>query len=368
MWSTTSDRRNAVLIAGQSGRALAQAAVRAGYAPLVADLFADGDTREAAVDTREAGSLNTHDLLPALQALAADRAPIGLVLGSGFEDRAPLIAALGERFPIIGNDATTVDHVKDSVAFAAACVSLGLPHPAIRLGPPGEAGWLAKQEGGSGGFHVRPAAPDAAPAPGWYVQQTVAGDPVGVLFVADGRSARLLAVTDQWADPAPDKPFRFGGAVWPSATSAAIQTGLAEAAHLLAGAFRLRGLNSLDALASEDGFTVLEVNPRPSATIDLFPEWNVFAWHLASCGGNLPPAPAAPAGARAMALAYASRSIVFEDAIAWPEWTADRMRRGNRIAAGEPFCSVHAKAATAGEARALAKERVAEITAAVERL
>ena len=246
-------------------------------------------------------------------------------------------------------------------------MELGLPHPAVRLRAPHEGGWLLKQEGGAGGFHIRPAGPDSIPVPGWYLQQAVPGDPAGVLFVADGKSAQLLAMTDQWTDPAPDKRFRFGGAVRPSAVSAQVRDGLAEAMSLLTEKFRLRGLNSLDVLVGEDGFTVLEVNPRPSATIDLFPDWPLFAWHIASCRGTLPPSPVRLPGARAVALAYARQDIVFDEAVAWPDWTADRTRRGNRITAGEPFCSVHGEAETAEEARALVVERAAQITRVVGR-
>ena len=355
-----------MLIAGQSGRALAQAAVRAGYAPLVADLFGDSDTRESADDVREIQSLGGEILVPALDALAEGRSPAGLVLGSGFEDRTELIATLDERFGIIGNDAATIARVKDPIAFAGACASLGLPHPAVRLDEPGKSGWVLKQNGGSGGFHVRPAAPGAAPARGWYVQKMAAGIPAGVLFLGDGRSARVLAVTAQWTDPAPQRPFRFGGAVRPSSLTKSVEASLAIAAAALTRHFGLRGLNSLDALVRKRAFTVLEINPRPGATIDLFSAWPLFMWHIEACHGVLPDVLPPLPGAAAMALVYATCDIVMGEDFAWPSWAADRQKKGSRVKAGEPLCSVHGETASADEARKLVAARAAAILAKAE--
>src|SRR4051812_34826943 len=97
----------AILVAAQSGRALAAAARRAGYRPLVADLFGDRDTLALAqayrpLRGRFGHGLGDRNVLPALEALAADApTPIaGLVLGSGFERSPRLMAALARRFPL----------------------------------------------------------------------------------------------------------------------------------------------------------------------------------------------------------------------------------------------------------------------------
>ena len=110
----------AVLIAAFSGRALAQSARRAGFEPLVADAFGDLDTKEAAaavrvIDGAMATGFRTKPLVAALDALASSSStrPIGLVLGSGFEDKPRLIAALGSRYRLIGNDAATYKACKD---------------------------------------------------------------------------------------------------------------------------------------------------------------------------------------------------------------------------------------------------------------
>ena len=150
----------AVLIASLSGRALAQAAVRSRYRPLVADLFADLDTcRLAEAVGRVEGSIeegfDAASLRAALRRLGRSRPVAGLVYGSGFEAHPQLLAAIGDASALLGNRPEAVQRLKDPVQFAALCDSLGIDHPAIALTPPsGSDRWLRKRRGASGGHHV----------------------------------------------------------------------------------------------------------------------------------------------------------------------------------------------------------------------
>jgi predicted ATP-grasp superfamily ATP-dependent carboligase len=155
-----------VLIAALSGRALASAARRAGFTPLVVDAFGDMDMRASAGAYRCLGAaahqgFRASSLLPALTELerGAERAPIGLVLGSGFEDTPRLIASLAKRFTLLGNDAEAIAKSKRPEAFFSLLDRLGIAHPETRLDTPeAPEGWLSKRIGGSGGAHVlRPA-------------------------------------------------------------------------------------------------------------------------------------------------------------------------------------------------------------------
>ena len=118
---------DAVLIAAQAGRALAEAARRAGLRPYVADLFGDSDTRMLAEAYRPLpgrfGTAPAADAtLAALDDLAAQAGrPVGLILGSGFEDTPDLIGRLAAQHRLIGASAGTVAALKDPLAFAALC-------------------------------------------------------------------------------------------------------------------------------------------------------------------------------------------------------------------------------------------------------
>ena len=76
------------MVVAVSGRALAAAARRAGYVPLVADFFADDDTREIAHACRKLDGLKPgfqwKTLEPALEALAeeAPLPPLGVICGA----------------------------------------------------------------------------------------------------------------------------------------------------------------------------------------------------------------------------------------------------------------------------------------------
>src|SRR5262245_16649741 len=164
----SSEEGAAVLIAAASGRAIAAAACRAGYRPLVLDFFADTDTREicAATCQVEGGIENgftEENLIPALEEIAEGENPCGVVYAAGFEDRPGLLECLAQRFTLLGNPPAVVRHIKDPVRLAGLCAALSIPHPEIRLENPEEPQkWLLKSAGGSGGTHVAPVS--AAPA------------------------------------------------------------------------------------------------------------------------------------------------------------------------------------------------------------
>lgn len=359
----------AVLIVAASGRALAASARRGGYVPLVVDWFGDADTLAlAGAHARLEGGMvhgMTADALDAAITKVTDgQEPCGVVCGTGFEDRPELLAHLAQRFRIFGTDANTVAALKDPNAFASLCKALEIPHPETTLTRPLDpAGWLAKRKGGAGGGHVRQAAEREA-AHDVYYQRHVAGTPVSALLVADARRARVLGLSTQWTSPAPRRPFRYGGAVRPAHLTQKIADRLAETVAHIAATIPLAGLNSADFLVAGDDFRLLEINPRPSATLDIFEPsgGSLFALHISACAGALDFAVPNLPGAMATALVYAERDLIVP-ALEWPDWTADRPHAGAAIGAGEPLCTVHAFATTVAEARRLVDDRLATVLA-----
>jgi methenyltetrahydromethanopterin cyclohydrolase len=339
----------AVLIAALSGRALAQSAVRARYRALVADLFADLDTCAMADEVvRVEGSIEEGfdgvALISALHRLRQARAVSGLVYGSGFEAHPALLAAVADEFALLGNRPETVRRLKDPLQFAALCRTLAIAHPEIALSPPAGPGrWLRKERGASGGRHV---CWSRAPEPLCYWQAHVEGRPISLSFVCDGRSAHVLAATEQWPDPTPRWPFRFGGIARPARIAEAMARQLAAIVARITEELGLVGLNSADFLVADGAFTLLEVNPRPGAALDVLDDVDgeLFHWHVESCRGRLPQRPARFHGAAAARIVYARETIPSVPAIAWPEWTADRQPAGTVVPAGAPLCTVIAKA------------------------
>lgn len=350
-----------ILIAAFSGRALAAAARRAGDDVEVADLYADLDTaRYARACWKLPGGARGFErdaLIAAVERRAA--AVRGLVYGAGFEHDPDLLAALAARLPLLGNPPDVVAAVKDPLRFAALLARLGLPHPPTTLTPPRVGAWLAKEAGGTGGTHIAPAEQMCA-APERYFQQHIPGRALAALFLADGHGASTLGFSEQWVDGDDGAPFRYGGCAGPARPEPPLASAIAEACSALAQALCLVGLNSLDLLVDGDTFHILEVNPRPGATLDIFdrgPGVPLWRLHLEGVAGRLPPVAECGGGARAAAVVYAPWDIAIPMGLSWPRWTADRGGAGTVVRRGEPICTVTAAAPSLAAARDVAARR-----------
>jgi predicted ATP-grasp superfamily ATP-dependent carboligase len=379
-----------------SARALAASARKGGYAVAAVDYFCDTDlaaltTACERIPRDSQGRVDADGLLGAAARLAPAgcHPEWGLVYGSGFEDRPELLQrlALGRR--LFGNSPQVLTRAKDPVQLAALLDGLGIPHPEVRLEPPapGEArAWLRKRIGGAGGVHIREAGTgpqgSAVESGSFYYQRRVEGRTVAALLLADGRTARALGLSLQWACPgSPDRPFRFGGAVAPVAFPEALGRRLAGAAVAVAESLGLVGLNGVDFVVPEEdgGFSLIEVNPRPVAAAGIFDRFggpSLFDLHVRAAAGALPPLPAGgwfpPDAAFASAVVYADEAIVMSQDFAWPSWSADRPAAGTRVGPGEPICTVFAEArgpaadARAEEARALVLRRAEALRATIK--
>ncbi|HET7593991.1 MAG TPA: ATP-grasp domain-containing protein [Stellaceae bacterium] len=367
--STSLREARPALIAALSGRALAAAAARAGERAIVLDLFADRDTaRHAKACVALPRGPYGFARKAVLEAVARRAGEVrGLVYGAGFEHDPALLGDIAKLVSLLGNSPETVAAAKDPLAFAALLARLGLPHPPTTREPPHGDGWLRKSIGGSGGGHIAPASVAAPDAGDFYFQKRVAGRAVSAAFLADGRSAHVLGFSEQWIAGDAASPFRYGGCAGPVPLPPALAAAIEAACHAIASALGLIGLNSLDLLIDGDGFHIIEVNPRPGATLDIFDgQRGISLWrlHLDAVAGRLPSVPSdAPAETRAAAVVYAAERIVIPAAMAWPAWTADRGTAGTIVDRGEPVCTVRARAATARAARDHAERRGARLLA-----
>ena len=359
------------LIVAVSGRALAQSAARGGYRPVVLDLFADRDTREAATACRRvsvAGALRFEPsaVLRAARTLARGA---GLVYGSGFEGRTALLERLGRGRTVYGNTPTTVALVRDPARFFPLLRRLGIRYPTVRFTPPSGPGrWLVKAQGSAGGTRVQPAGSRPASTAD-YFQRFVAGDSRSVTFLADGRRARVLGFNRQWTAPTPNRPYLYGGAVGGLKPGAWLRNEIEDALDALVLRTGLVGLNGLDYILHDDTWLVLELNPRPTATFELYDAdypGGLFHRHLRACEGELPRRAASPRAVRAHAVVHAP-GFALARGIRFPPWCRDLPAMNTRFAAGDPVCTVHASAPSATLAVALARRRTRALEQALGR-
>ncbi|MDQ6438254.1 ATP-grasp domain-containing protein [Mesorhizobium sp. LHD-90] len=368
MHASSPNSAGAVLIAAISGRSLAAAARRAGFSPLVADLFRDNDTvalsGRAALAAGDLGSGIDFGRLPdTLRDLAAGDRVEALVLGSGFEQRPDAIDALAEKFPLAGNRAAAIARVKEPQRLAEDCAELGIPHPEFRREKPADPeNWLVKTAGGAGGGHVA-GANGAAVKPGRYFQRFIEGRNLSALFIADRRAAHLVGFSRQWASPAPGAPYRYGGAVRLRRFDRREAARIAQWLSGLTARAGLTGLCSADFIRNEDGCHLVEINPRPGATLDIFDDEAapLLKAHIEACRGKPFRVPRFD-DSMASLVTYTSRPIERFPKIAWPDWTADRQPAGTRLAAGDPVCTVFARGGSAGTTRRAAEALAAGLS------
>jgi uncharacterized protein len=362
------------LVVAVSGRALAGSAARAGHPVVVLDLFDDRDTRAVASRCRSVRAprrlrFDGRVLLAAAGALAPPGSCAGLVYGAGFEDRGDLLARLAAGRRLYGNDPSVVAAVRDPERFFPLLDRLQIRHPEVRLRPPRTpSGWLVKQVGGGGGAQVRFAA-GHPPRAGSYFQRLEPGRTLSALFLAARGRACFIGINEQWAAAArPGRPFLYGGAVGGVALPAGTAAHLRAKLDAFVAATGLVGLNGVDFLLQGEEWLVLEVNPRPTATLDLYDEdypQGLFDWHLRACEGELPRQPARARAIRAHAVVYATTPGRLGAEFVFPSWCRDIPHPGARFVAGDPVCTVHAAGSDVAGTVALLRRRRALVERAV---
>ncbi len=355
-----------VLIAAFSARALAQSARRAGYLPLIVDCFGDEDTRSAAealtcLPARVQTGFKRKQLLGALQQLVAQapNKPIGIVLGAGFECSPKLIKAIDKDFNIIGNTPETVEQVKDPDIFFSHLQSRGIAHPKTQGSlPTAPSGWLSKRRGGSGGLHIKRCTTKMLADARRYYQRLHEGVPISVAGVVGAQSTQL-AFYKQWLSPTKNRPYRFGGIAGPIDVAPRLAEAMMDTTTTLAKNFNLKGLVSFDFLVSDHETLLLEINPRPTAALDLQDDQSgtIFQAHIATCKGADISKGATTTRQRktvkALGYLYADQGPLSIPFLEWPLWACDQPQQGTSISTGQPIASALVHAETPEEAISL---------------
>jgi len=339
-----------VLIAALSGRALACAATAASIPVVVLDVFGDMDMRACAggwvrVGNAQSG-IDRAILREAAERLCPPDRCGGLVYGAGFESCPDVLAELAENRNLLGNDPRILERMGSPEYFFAMLEQLGIPYPAISYRrPENTRGWLAKRAGASGGGHVR-MAQQIANECGYYFQRKMQGRIMSVLFLANGREASIVGISEQWnAAVLKQRPYSYGGAVSDQEVSQRLRADVRSTINACVENAGLRGLNSMDLMVEGEGFQVLEINARPTATAELYESKraeNLFKLHIQACRGKLPPDRKPGRCKYAQLVVYAEQGLKVPRGFRWPHWCSDLPPAETRIGAGEPLCTLHA--------------------------
>ncbi len=331
---------------------LAAAARRSGHEVAIIDRFGDADTRALARSLQVyqdpvPGFCNAARLLT-LATGGMNKGLDCIVTGSGFEACPQVLAKLSEHYPVIGNNAATVHAVKQPDIFFPALERLRIPHPETRLdGPPGPGDWLFKPVGGCGGQGVRAATPQDQAGPEGYLQARISGQSYSILFLADGRDALCIGLNETWNRASGYHPYLFAGAVSQDWQTFGPRPRIETYVEALVRQFQLRGLCGLDFMLAGNRIYVLEVNPRPTATLELHDiDGGLFAAHLQASRGVLAYRTVAEVTCRGLRIFYTDRGLTVPGAFDWPCWVRDIPDPGRRLQTGQPCCSLVAEAET----------------------
>jgi predicted ATP-grasp superfamily ATP-dependent carboligase len=359
-----------VLVAGVSARALAVSAARAGYRVTAIDAFGDVDLRAVATAVplrRDAGSPFT--------ARAAARAArevdaSAVAYSASFENYPETIAALAAGRWLLGNPPEVVRAVRQPVTLMRVLGQLGFAVPATRAsaplrtsGPSQRHQWLRKPRKSGGGHGTHPWRRRAAVARGAYLQERIVGVPGSITFVADGRRAVPLGLSRQLVgEPAfGARGFRYCGSLIGGSDAQLFKRGdevsavAAALADAVTAMFGLVGVNGIDFIARDGVAYPIEVNPRYSASMELFERAygvSIFELHARACAGELPataPWHRRTGTVHGKAIVFARRATRLDDTATWLDaWHADVPHSGERISRGHPICTVFATARDVG--------------------
>lgn len=338
-----------VLVVAVSARMLAELAVSDGYEVIALDRFGDVDLRAIAPGATATSS-------DALAELAAGVEADAVVYGAGFENRPDLVRALARGRELLGTPPSLLPAVRDPWAVGAAARAAGARAPeTLPAGerPDAEPGaWLRKPRRGGGGRGVRR----------WrggrlrsteILQRYVRGLSCSAVAIGDGRRAAVLGLTEQLHRP---RGFAWMGNVTPprlpEGELAELDGQLRAVCAEVAARFGVRGAFGVDAIWDGAHAWVLEVNPRPPATLELFGHGAFEAHVLGARGIGLPAAVWPPAARHAAVklILFADRAIQAPDPAWWPEsLVRDIPHAGEVIARDAPVCTLLSSGAGVAE-------------------
>lgn len=363
-----------LIVVGASARAACFSATRAGCRPYWIDQFGDADLRAAFP-----GAVVPANDYPSGFVAALAAAPVAPLIYTGaLENHPRVLEHMALSHTLLGNSAATCALSRDPLRLGSVLRAAGIAFPPSRMDgvAPATGRWLQKSLRSGGGLGITRAAAGARLAPGHYWQQHVAGEAQSAVYVADAGQATLLGVTRQLVGwPAFHAPeFSYCGSLGPLAPVPELHDQWRTLGNVLARALDLRGLFGVDAVVAGGRVTVIEVNPRYTASVEVLEAalgiaavgLHLAAWGQA-LGGPTTRTDSGEAGGRFVgkAILFAPRDLEFKSgavvAGAGGAVFADIPAPGAPVAAGAPILSVLCRADDAAECESLLRRAAADV-------
>lgn len=355
-----------ILLVGVSVRAMAASAVSNGYDVIALDAFGDLDLQALCEGYSLCRDFKQDYSARGLYNISQKLQFESVAYTANFENFPNLIDAFGQRKRILGNPPDVLKRTRNWPKLYEALNKAGYHTPETwyslngRLPDP-QRNWLQKPRRGGGGQHIQVWKHGQSLGRGMLLQEQIDGQVCSAQFVANGKEAVVLGLTEQLIGRAEfgAQGFMYCGNVLPL-TAANENVAILEKAHqianLLTREFGLVGLNGIDFILSRGEIYPIEVNPRFTAAMELVEMaygLPVFDLHVKALIQNeLPEFDLGKNGQAASK--YFAKTILFAEKDAHAPDTNDWMKRGVRdvphpgeqLMRGKPICTILASADT----------------------
>ena len=330
-----------LLIVANSGRLLTQFSINAGYKPLVIDCFSDSDTQDLALECIKVNSLALEQVKAAFSILQTQYTITHVIYGSGLEQNLDSLKFLHQNLIVLGNSLNVFSAIQNKAYFFSRLNSLEIPYPEISFHAPDNVkGWLLKPMQGEGGLGITKYTGQSVKSDLYYWQKFISGIPMSVLFIADRGKYKIFGFQKQLVTSIGHNDFVFSGIISQPEISITISNTINQWLGSLISDFSLKGINSLDFIIENDCCYALEVNARPSASMQLYT--NDLISELIKCfmQGTLSPSRIS-VSFQAYKIIYAERGgLSIKKNTLWPEWVVDIPHAESFIHTGMPICSI----------------------------
>lgn len=333
-----------LLIIANSGRLLAQMSRNAGYGVIVIDCFADVDTQSFAKHCTKIESLSLDALKTAFNFIPSQYKPDAVIIGSGFECHIDSLKYIHQQITVLGNTTETFLSLQNKKKLFQTLKQYKIPHPKTSFQPPKQTiNWLAKPIAGEGGLGIENYSQSLSKNHTYYWQKFIQGIPMSVLFISNASGHQICGYHKQYTSTIGKQPFIFSGIISYTDLAESIKKQLTLYIEKLIHHFNLKGLNSLDFILKNKQCYVLEINPRPSASMQLYDD-DLITQHINSCLDKLFKTQNTPTSyCKAYQIIFAKKDTLIKESIQWPEGVVDIPQSGSFVYTNQPICSIIAK-------------------------
>ena len=360
-----------LLLLAASSRGMAMASASAGHTFISLDNYADADTAALSHRAIRLSPQDPEESLHRLkQAFPGQRYRV--IAGGGLEADQDLMHLLSAQNDWCGARPDIRRELDDPVKLHGMLRSINIPTPYTSDTPPAAATkrtWLRKPRHSSGGIgieklHKNNIIKDNANVDNNYCwQEFLPGESYSATFLASRGEIHILGYSRHLRPEG--HSFHYQGAVsvkplprWEEQLQQCLRPIMRES-----GLVGLAGVDFMAHHADRSHISIVEINPRPTASISLHHSpGTLMRLHLAACRGQLDQVPnysEATGPSRGEMVHYSPTHMRVDISPAqWPAWVMDRPTPGSTFRPGDPVCTVRAHGANDGSVELELRRRI----------